>query len=151
MDERGVFVAVFSTLLLVACSLPYYRVTAIGGVPLTEPRTFTVVDAVFGGWRVALLLVAVATVLLGVGTSLLRVGSRGAVGVLSLLRFAALVQLPLWVLVAVDRQVQGTSPDAQALGASPTVALTWVAWAAMAAAAVALAGSFASMTSSPGG
>ncbi len=148
-DQRGPFVAACSALLLVACFLPYYRVATLAGVPLPQPRTFTVVDSVFGGWRAALPLVAVVALGLGVTNSLLRVGSRGAVGILSLLRFVALIQLGLWILVMVERHVVGTGPVAASLGAKPTVALTWVAWAAVAAAAVALAGSFASMTNSP--
>jgi hypothetical protein len=143
-------VALFSAFLLVACFLPYYRVLAIAGVTLSKPATFTAVDAVFGGWRVVLPLVAVALGVLGVTTSILRVGSRGAVSVLAVLRFAALVQLALWVLVAVDRRVEGTGPTARALGADPAIALTWVALAAIAAAAIALAGSFASMTNASG-
>lgn len=149
VDQRGAFVAAFSAFLLVACFLPYYRVLAIAGVTLVKPATFTAVDAVFGGWRVVLPLLAVAAVLLGVTTSVLRVGSRGAVGALAVLRLATLVQLVLWVLVAVDRTVEGTGAAARALGADPAIALTWVALAAIAAAAVALAGSFASMTSTP--
>lgn len=148
VDQRGAFVAVFSIFLLVACFLPYYRITAIGGVPLSAPRSFTVVDAIFGGWRAVLPVMAVATLVLGITSSILRVGSHGAVGIVSLLRFLALVQLGLWVLVAVDRQVSGTGPVAASLGANPTVALTWVAWATIAAAAVGLAGSFASMSNS---
>lgn len=150
VDQRGAFVALFSGFLLVACFLPYYRVIAIGGVTLAKPATFTAIDAVFGGWRVVLPLAAAATVLLGVTTSVLRVGSRGAASVLTVLRLVALVQLVLWVLVAVDRQVQGTSPAARALGADPAIALTWVALATIAGAAIALAGSFASMTNTPG-
>lgn len=143
--------AVFSAFLLVACFLPYYRVAAIGGVPLSQPRTFTVIDSVFGGWRVAVPIVAVVALGLGTTNSILRVGSRGAVGLLSLLRFVALIQLGLWVLVMVDRQVASTGSVGASLGAKPTIALTWVAWAAVAAAAVALAGSFATMTNSSSG
>lgn len=150
-DQRGAFVAAFSAFLLVACFLPYYRIAAVAGVPLSQGRTFTVVDSVFGGWRVALPLVAIVALGLGTTNSILRVGSRGAVGILSLLRFAALVQLGLWILVMVDRQVEGTGPVGASLGANATVALTWAAWAAVAAAAVALAGSFATMTNSSSG
>jgi hypothetical protein len=148
-DQRGPFVAACSALLLVACFLPYYRVASIAGVPLSQPRTFTAMDSVFGGWRAVLPLVAVVALGLGVTNSLLRVGSRGAAGILSLLRFVTLVQLGLWILVMVERHVVGTGPVAASLGAKPTVALTWVAWAAVTAAVVALAGSFASMTNSP--
>lgn len=140
--------ALFSVFLLVACFLPYYRVTAIGGVALSEPRTFTVVDAVFGGWRIVLPVMAVATLVLGITNSVLRVGSHGAAGIVSLMRLLALIQLGLWVLVAVERRVSGTGPVAASLGANPAVALTWVALATIAAAAVALAGSFATMSNS---
>lgn len=151
LDQRGAFVAAFSAFLLVACFLPYYRVATVGGIPLNQPRTFTVIDSVFGGWRIALAMVAVVALGLGTTNSILRVGSRGAVGILSLLRFVALIQLGLWILVMVDRQVESTGPVGASLGANPTVALTWVAWAAVAAAAVALAGSFATMTNSSTG
>jgi hypothetical protein len=151
LDQRGAFVAVFSAFLLIACFIPYYRVGSIAGIPLNQPRSFTVVDSVFGGWRIVLPMVAVVALGLGTTNSVLRVGSRGAVGILSLLRFVALIQLGLWILVMVDRQVASSGPVGASLGANPTIALTWVAWAAVAAAVVGLAGSFATMTnSSPG-
>lgn len=142
VDPRGAFVAVFCLLILLACVLPYYRAVGPGGVVAVGGPTLRVASAAFGSWRAVLPAIAVVTAAFGVADSVLRVGSRGAVGVLAALRLLALAQLGLWILVAFFHPVPVASRAA--VGAEVTV--TWVAWAAIAAAAIALAGSFASMS-----
>jgi hypothetical protein len=145
VDRRGAFVTVCSLLLLLGCTLPYYRVTATGSGVLSSPLLYKVVDSAFGSWRAGIPVLAIAAALVGIVNSLLRVGAPGAVGVLAALRLMALGQLGLWVLVAVAHTPGNTTFGVGALGTSPTVSVTWVAWAAVATAAAALAGSFASM------
>ena len=143
LDWRGAFVAIFSVVLLVACTLPYYRVTfnVAGAVPVV--RSYAVVDSAFGSWRAVIPAVAVVTIVCGVVNSFLRVGSRGAVSVFVGLRLLAFVQLGLWILAAVERHVPSLDGTA---GAALSVSVTWTAWGGIAAAAIALVGSFAAIT-----
>jgi hypothetical protein len=145
VDPRGAFVAALSVLLLVACLLPYYRVIPAGSAGLASPVHYQVVAGAFGAWRAVLPAVAGAGVVIGVANWLMRATTRGAVLVFVTLRLLTLAQLGLWVLVAIDRMTtRGLKAEIHGTLVSPSVTVTWVAWAAIAVAVAAMAGSFAS-------
>lgn len=138
VDPRGAFVAVLCLLLLMACFLPYYRVGVQGSTTDVGSHTFTVMAGVFGAWRVAIPSIAALSVVFGIVNSILRAGSRGAVGTFVVMRMLVLVDIGLWVVAAVYHHDQGPL-------ASLATSVTWVAWAAMVVAVIALLGSLASM------
>jgi hypothetical protein len=142
VDARGIFVATTSALLVAACFLPYYTVT--GGTALQT--TYTVIAHQFGEWRLALLGVAVVTVVVGIANSILRVGQRGAVGVFFTLRFLVIIQLALWIAVIFVHHFVYVTSIPSALEVSVTV--SWVAYAGAAVALVGVAGSVSSMGTS---
>ena len=128
-----------------ACLLPYYRVIPAGSAGLASPVHYQVVAGAFGSWRAVLPAVAGAGVVIGVANWLMRATTRGAVLVFVTLRLLTLAQLGLWVLVAIDRMTtRGLKADIHGTLISPSVTVTWVAWAAIAVAVAAMAGSFAS-------
>jgi hypothetical protein len=141
VDPRGAFVAVTSLLLVAACFLPYYKVSAAG---TSGSVTFTVIAHHFGAWRLAILALAGICVLAGIINSTLRVGMSGAVAVLLAMRLLALGQLALWIVALVDKSSKDVIPVLAAPG-SFTTKVTWVAFAAVALAVVALSGSLASI------
>lgn len=137
VDPRGAFVAVASLLLVGACFLPYYRLYSPRGV-LTV--SFTVIDHSFGQWRLAIVVVSALCVVIGIVNSALRVGMSGAVTVFFAIRVLVLCQLGLWIAALVDRTWHGG-----ALATGATIKLTWVAYAAVVLAVVALGGALASI------
>ena len=133
----ALFVAVASLLLVGACFLPYYRLYSPRGV-LTV--SFTVIDHSFGQWRLAIVVVSALCVVIGIVNSALRVGMSGAVTVFFAMRVLVLCQLGLWIAALVDRTWHGG-----ALATGATIKLTWVAYAAVVLAVVALGGASASI------
>jgi hypothetical protein len=138
VDPRGAFVAVLCLLLLMACYLPYYRVAVPGSTTDVGSHTFTVMAGTFGAWRVAIPSIAALSVIFGIVNSILRAGSRGAVGTFVVMRLLVLADIGLWALAAVYHHDQGP------LASLPT-SVTWVSWAAVVVAVMALLGSLASM------
>jgi len=141
VDPRGAFVAIAGILLAAACFLPYYKVAPLGA---STSVSYTVIAHQFGAWRVAILAVAVLCVPVGIVDSALRVGMTGAVAALITMRLLALAQLGLWIVALLDKTSHGVIPALAAPG-SYTTKVTWVAIAALAFAAVALASSLASL------
>jgi hypothetical protein len=135
VDLRGAFAAILSLLLVAGCFVPFYSVHVANSKAVT---TLTVLDNAYPEWRVVILIVSVLCVLVGLGNSVLRVGTSGAVPVFVALRVLVIAQLGLWVYAFVARVPHHASP-------ALSFAVTWEAYAAMAAAFIALAGSLASI------
>lgn len=140
LDPRGIFVAVVSALLLPACALTYYNVPGVTRLGKKVTPTYTVIAHAFGSWRVLLPVLAGLAIVVGIVNAFMQVAAPGAVTVFVALRLVVIAQLGLWVLAAVQR-----TPHGAAFGSGGIVTVTWVAWAAIGIAAVAVLGSFASM------
>jgi len=137
-DPRGLFVAVMSALLLGACFLPYYRVLLTVGTGSITAE-YKVVDNLYGSWREVLPAIAALCILIGLVNTALRVNRKGAVTAYFTLRVVAVAQLGLWIFVFVDRTSKARVP----LDATVHTTVTWVGYAAIAVAAIALAATFA--------
>jgi hypothetical protein len=138
VDTRGIFVGGVSVLLLPACFVTYYTLQGTTGSGRRVHATFTVVAQVFGSWRIVIPLVSVVCAAVGIMDGFTPVAARGAVTIFVILRVAVVGQLALWIVAIVDRTP--TTP----MGA-PQAGVTWVAWASIGVAAVAVLGSLASM------
>lgn len=131
-------VSAASALLLGACFLPWYVLTAAGSPTALGDPLVSILDAPFGGWRMAIPLVAAVAVVCGIFDALLRADAPGAMASFIALRALVLAELALVVLALVSRTPNGA---AGALGVATS--LHWPAWGALGCAIVAVGGSFA--------
>ena len=66
LDVRGLLVSTASALLLAACFLPWYLLTSVDSATGIGGQTVSILDAPFGGWRMAIPLVAAVAVVCGI-------------------------------------------------------------------------------------
>ncbi len=138
LDVRGLLVSTASALLLAACFLPWYLLTSVDSATGIGGQTVSILDAPFGGWRMAIPLVAAVAVVCGIFDAFLRADAPGAMTSFIALRALVLGELGLVAVALVSRTPHGV---AGALGVAAS--LRWPAWAALGCVVVAVGGSFA--------
>jgi len=148
-DPRGLFSCVASLVVLVASLLPWYVLRVIGtaGVtanPLNEVFHFTLTSNAFGGWRVFIPIVAGATAVVGLTSSILRSGDPGAVAVSMTLRVLTLLELGLVVAALVMRTPTHPLHLNLPLSVETVIEVGAGAWVALAGAVLAAGGAMAS-------
>ena len=138
LDVRGLLVSTASALLFAACFLPWYLLTSVDSATGSGGQTVSILDAPFGGWRMAIPLVAAVAVVCGILDAFLRADAPGAMASFIALRALVLGELGLVAVALASRTPLGV---AGALGVAAS--LRWPAWAALGCAIVAVGGSFA--------
>ncbi len=143
VDPRGAFVVIVSLVLVVASFWPRYYVLPSQLLVGSEKAQQPVVSDLMGSWRLLIPAACIVTALVGIVNSALRAGQRGAVGFFIALRLMVFVELAMWVIPIFERTVVKTPPGIAAT--SNGVTIGWFAYSAIAVAAVAVIGSFATM------